>query len=194
MESDMLITQLRELKLYGMMDAVESLVKLPVQMRPGLEGTVARLIEAERRYRDDSIAARLRKASKLPMHVAVEDVICSTARNLTNETLSSLADCSFIRNGENLIITGLTGTGKTYLGCALGEQACLLGLKTLYLNMNRFIEILKQAKLDGTLNKLLTKIEKNKALLIDDFGRRSSRKNAVLPCLRSCRRCMRRDH
>jgi hypothetical protein len=98
MESDMLITQFRELKLYGMMDAVESLAKLPVQMRPGLEGTVAKLIEAERRYRDDSIAARLRKASKLPMHVAVEDVICSTARNLTNETLSSLADCSFIRN------------------------------------------------------------------------------------------------
>ena len=89
-------------------------------MRPSLELTLARLIETEVRSRDDSRTARLLKAAKLKMKPLIEDVICSTARNLTKEQLTTLADCGFIRRGENLLVTGLTGTGKFFLANALG--------------------------------------------------------------------------
>lgn len=102
--------------------------------------------------------------------VDMKDVECSAGRNLTQATLNTLADCSFIRNGDNLLITGLTGCGKTYLACATGGQACNLGLRTLYLNVNSFIEDIMQAKLGGTMNKLIAKLNKNDLLILDDFG------------------------
>ncbi|WP_340102778.1 ATP-binding protein [Rhodohalobacter sp. 8-1] len=71
---------------------------------------------------------------------------------------------------ENLLITGATGCGKSYLACAVGHQACLMGYKTLYLNMNRFIEQITLVKLDGTFIKLLNRIEKIPVVIFDDFG------------------------
>ena len=81
-----------------------------------------------------------------------------------------IAGCSWIDRAENLLITGATGCGKSYLGCAVGHQACLMGYKTLYLNMNRFIEQITLVKLDGTFIKLLNRIEKIPVLIFDDFG------------------------
>jgi DNA replication protein DnaC len=81
-----------------------------------------------------------------------------------------MADCSFIDRAENILISGATGAGKSFLACALGHQACVMGYKTLYLNLNRFTEKIMVAKLDGSFVKLLNQLEKVKLLILDDFG------------------------
>ncbi len=81
-----------------------------------------------------------------------------------------LCDGSFIEKGENVLITGATGGGKSYLACALGRQACMLGYRTLYFAMNRFIEALSAARLDGSFIKWLNQIARTPPLIIDDFG------------------------
>ena len=85
-------------------------------------------------------------------------------------SILALADCSFIQRAENILITGSTGCGKSYLACAFGRQACTLGYKALYLGMNRFTEKLSLSKLDGSYIKLLNHIEKMPLIIIDDFG------------------------
>ena len=81
-----------------------------------------------------------------------------------------MADCAFIDRAENLLITGATGAGKSFLACAFGHQACVAGYKTLYLNLNRFTEKIMLAKLDGSFVKTLNQLEKVKLLILDDFG------------------------
>jgi len=82
----------------------------------------------------------------------------------------TLAQGGFIDRAENILITGATGCGKSYLACALGRHACTLGHKVLYFGMNRFLEQVTQTKLDGTFIKLLNKIERTQILIFDDFG------------------------
>jgi len=81
-----------------------------------------------------------------------------------------LADGMFIDRAENILITGATGCGKSYLACALGRQACSLGYRVIYFGMNRFLERIAQSKLDGTFIKMLNQIEKTHLLILDDFG------------------------
>lgn len=170
MESKFLTDQLKSLKLHGMAEAVNDMLLMPIQLRPSFESAVSKMIESEISFRDENRTARLLKAAKLRIKALIDDVTCSTARNLTTEQLAAIADCGFIRRGENLLITGLTGTGKSFLACAVGNQACTLGLKTLYLSMNHFADQLKQARLDGTFEALLAKLNKNDVIILDDFG------------------------
>ncbi len=178
-----LIESLKSLKLQGMAEAFADLMKLPIQNRPSIEGAVSKMIDNENRFRDDNRTARLLKAAKLKLKANIEDVTCSVARNLTKEQFDSLADCGFIRRGENLIITGLTGCGKTFVANAFGTQACRIGLKTLYLNLNRFAEVLKQTEIEGTRNDLITKLDKNDLIILDDFGLQPLDNNARLALL-----------
>lgn len=165
-----IVTQLKELGLEGMAESFDATMALPIQKRPSIERAVEKMIESEICMRDRKLSERLIKAAKLRYNVYIENITCSTARNLTEAQLGELADCSFVRRGENLLITGLTGCGKSYLACALGRQACTLGLSTLYLSMNHFADELSKAKLEGTMEKLLQKLGKKRLLIFDDFG------------------------
>lgn len=165
-----IVTQLKELGLEGMAESFDATMALPIQKRPSIERAVEKMIESEVCMRDRKLSERLIKAAKLRYNVYIENITCSTARNLTEAQLGELADCSFVRRGENLLITGLTGCGKSYLACALGRQACTLGLSTLYLSMNHFADELSKAKLEGTMEKLLQKLGKKRLLIFDDFG------------------------
>jgi len=82
----------------------------------------------------------------------------------------TLADGLFIDRAENILITGATGCGKSYLACAIGRQVCSLGYRVIYFGMNRFLEKVSQSKLDGTFIKMLNQIEKTHLLIFDDFG------------------------
>lgn len=167
----MLTERLRLLSLDGMAEALGDVLALPIQMRPSLEQVVSKMIDTETRHRDDRRTMRLLKTSKMRMtDVLIEDIVCSTARNLTKEQLESVADCNFVRRGQGLLITGQTGCGKSYLAFALGHQACTLGLRTLYLNMNRFTETLTKAKIEGSFNDMIDRLNKNDLLILDDFG------------------------
>lgn len=166
-----IIDRLKNLSLYGMAQALGDIFRQPSQMRPSIENAVSNMIDSEIRYRDDKRSARLLKASKMRFtNALLEEVECSTARNITKAQVQEITDCGFVRRGEGLIIIGLTGCGKSYLACAIGHQACMLGLRTLYMNMNKFTETLKQAKLEGSLNALIARLDKNDLLILDDFG------------------------
>ncbi|WP_218917234.1 ATP-binding protein [Niabella ginsenosidivorans] len=100
----------------------------------------------------------------------LEQINCSGQRGITKEQLAIFCDGTFIDKNENLLISGATGCGKSYLACAIGRQACMLGYRTIYFSMNRFIEALSSARLDGSYIKLLNQIAKTPLLIFDDFG------------------------
>lgn len=170
MNTQATLEQLRKLKLHGMARSYEAVLSLPVNSQPEAHQLLAQLVQHEienKRLKRTELYLRL---SKLRYAAMLEEIKCSTERNLTRQQLSLLADCSWIDKAENILITGATGCGKSYLACALGHQACLMGYKTLYFNMNRFIEKVTLAKLDGTFIKLLNQIERTYLLVLDDFG------------------------
>lgn len=164
------IVQLKELKLKGMAGTLESLMNLPVQNRPSFDFAIAKMVEAEILERKERKTEMFLKTSKLCYHAMIEDVACGIERNFTAEQLAVFADCSFIRRHENLLIQGKCGCGKTFLACALGRQACTMGFRTVYLNMNRLVEKITLSKLDGTFLKMITSLEKNDLIILDDFG------------------------
>lgn len=164
------LDQLQDMKLGGMMRAYQAILSLPLHEQPTLDVAIARLTEAELLHRKSRKTELYLKLSKLRYNAVLEQVHCSPSRNLTKETLLSLSECSFIDRSENIMITGPTGCGKSFLACAIGRQACSLGYKSIYLGMNRFLEKVTQSKLDGTYIKFLSQIEKTQLLIIDDWG------------------------
>jgi len=161
---------LAELKLRGMTEVYEAVLSMPLQELPNVHELMARLVEAESQNRTEHRTKMLLKLSCIRYDAVLETIECSANRNLNKNQLLTLADCSFIRRSENILITGPTGSGKSYIACAIGRQACNLGYKTLYLGMNRFLERLTLSKIDGTYIKLLNQLEKISLIILDDFG------------------------
>jgi len=164
------LEQLKGLKLTGMAKRYEAALSLPIHEQEDVHSLIAMLTQAEVEYRDYSRTQKYLKASKLRYHALPEDIICNTERGITREQLLRLSDGMFIEKGENVLITGATGCGKSFMACALGRSACLLGYRTLYFSMNKFMETLTQARLDGTYLKWIKSISINKLLILDDFG------------------------
>lgn len=164
------VEQLFQLRLEGMAHAYAATIQLPVQQQAPAHEMLATLVEAEKLHRQQRRSQLYLSLSKLRFDAVLPEVECSSGRNLNADQLATLAACNFIRQGQNVLITGATGCGKSFLACALGRHACQMGYKTLYLNMSRFIEKIATAKLDGTYVKLLNQIEKVPLLILDDFG------------------------
>lgn len=164
------LEQLEQLKLHGMVQAYKATLALPLQEMPTIHEFMAHLVESEKQSRTAQLTQLFLKISNLRYDAILEQLHCSPTRNLTRDQILALADCTFIQRAENVLITGATGCGKSYLACAIGRQACSLGIKTLYLGMNRFAEKLGLAKLDGSYIKLLNQYEKIPLIILDDFG------------------------
>lgn len=177
------LEQLKQLKLTGMAQAYQGLVTMPLQDQLTLHEAIARLTEAEIQQRSQHRTQMYLKLSKLRYNALIEHLHCSPARNFTKEQLAVLAGCSFIEQAKNVLITGATGSGKSYLACALGRQACTMGFKVLYLGMTRFLEKVAQARLDGTYVKLLNQLEKAHLIILDDFGLHQMDNNTRLSLL-----------
>jgi DNA replication protein DnaC len=170
MNKQITLDHLEQLKLDGMLQAYQAVLALPVQSQPTINQFMARLVEAEMQSRIAKRTELYLRQSKLRYNAILEQVYCNPERNLSREKLMMVADCSFIERAENLLICGSTGSGKSYLACAIGRQACALGYRTMYLGINRFLEKISLSKLDGTYIKLLNQIEKYQLIIIDDFG------------------------
>lgn len=164
------LEQLKELKLQGMARSYEAVLQLPVNQHPESHHLIAQLSEAERQSRVQYKTQLYLKLSKLRYAGSLEEISYSASRNIVKEQILQLADCSYIDRSENILISGATGAGKSFLACALGHQACAMGYKTLYLNLNRFTEKIMVAKLDGSFVKLLNQLDKVSLLILDDFG------------------------
>lgn len=170
MNKQITLDHLANLKLDGMLQAYQAVLAMPVQNQPSLNQFMARLVEAEIQSRATRRTELYLRQSKLRYNAILEQVYCNHERNLSQEKLMMIADCSFIERAENLLICGATGCGKSYLACAIGRQACTLGYRTLYFGINRLLEKISLSKLDGTYMKLLNQIEKAHLIIIDDFG------------------------
>lgn len=164
------LQQLKDLRLDGMARSYESVLQLPSHQHPEGHMLIAQLVEAERQNRTQHKTQLFLKLSKLRYASTVEELTFGKERNLSKDQIAQMADCSYIDRAENILISGATGAGKSFLACALGHQACVMGYKTFYLNLNRFTEKIMLAKLDGSFVKLLNQLEKVKLLILDDFG------------------------
>lgn len=161
---------MKQLKLEGMAGAYEAVLSLPINKQPESHVMVAGLMDAEQHHRSHKKMKMFIRLSKLRYQATIQDIDCSETRNLSKEKLMFLADCSYLDRGENVLITGATGCGKSYLTCALGHHACVHGYRTLYFNMNRLTEQIALAKTDGTIIKWLDRLKNAKLIVLDDFG------------------------
>jgi DNA replication protein DnaC len=170
MNSNETKAQMQQLRLMGMHHAYALQLEQPLNHQ--LEGheLIDHLVQAELDYRREVKTSMLLKQAKLRLSATITQVECSPQRNLTKQQLMVLAEGSYIKRGQNVLITGATGCGKSFLACALAHQACLQEYKTTYLNMNRFIEKLTLAKLDGSYLKWMNQLEKQHLIILDDFG------------------------
>jgi len=161
---------LRQMKLEGMASAYEGILSLPVNQQPDAHELLARLADAEQQHRQHRRMQMYLRLSKMRYQTTLADIDTSETRNLSKEQLLLLSDQGYLDRGENVLITGATGCGKSYLSCALGNHACVHGYRTLYFNMNRFKEQIALAKTDGTLIKWLDRLKKARLIILDDFG------------------------
>ncbi|NII29159.1 ATP-binding protein, partial [Pseudoflavitalea sp. X16] len=164
------LEQMKQLRLQGMHQAYHAQLELSMDQQLESHELVACLLQAEALNRANEKTAYYLKLAKLRLPATLEQVECSATRNLTKPQLALLAEGRYLQQGENILITGATGCGKSFLACALGHQACLQGYKTAYLNMNRLIEKVTLSKLDGSYIKMLNHLERQTLIILDDFG------------------------
>ena len=134
------VQQMKRIKLNGMASAYEAVLGLPINQHPKAHELIATLIDAETQHRDQRRMDMYLRLSKLRYQATLPDIQCSENRNLQTEQIAILADGTYIDRGENILVTGATGCGKSFLACALGHQACVIGQRTLYFNLNRLTE------------------------------------------------------
>jgi len=131
---------------------------------------VTMLIDQEWENKQNNKIKNLIKKADFRYPASIKEIDYSANRQLDRNTFERLALLNFMSNRENIIITGATGTGKSYLAQALGNQACMMLHKTLYFNTSRLMDFLKLTRLEGTYTKNLLKIEKADLVILDDFG------------------------
>jgi DNA replication protein DnaC len=141
MNASSALQQLQTLKLKGMAQYYESILSLPVHTHPEPHMLVGAMIEAEMIHRNHTKTQQNLHQSKLRYQAHIEEIDYSKDRNITKDMVLKLADCSYIKRAENILISGATGVGKSFIACALGYQACANGYKVQYHNLNRFLGI-----------------------------------------------------
>jgi DNA replication protein DnaC len=164
------LTRLRALKLFGLAEAFAQQLEQPPTQALAFEERLALLVEREVSYRDNRRLQRLLRAAKLRQQACVEDIDYRHQRGLDRALVATLTSCDWIRAQHNLHITGPTGTGKSWLACAFGNQACRQGLSVRYERTGRLLDQLRVARGDGSYPKLLRQLARVELLILDDFG------------------------
>ena len=165
------LTQLRSLRLDGMVHAIEEQATSIAASALGFDERLSLLVQREVAWRDDRRVARLLKAAKLKVSSAcVQDIDWRASRSLDRSLVTALAGGDWIRHAQNLLITGATGCGKTWLACALAHQAARIGFSVLYVRAGRLFDELQVAHGDGSFARRMSQLAKLDLLVIDDFA------------------------
>jgi len=166
-----LLEQITQLNLSGFKQALELQSEGVKYQSLSFEERLYHLFEAEINQRHDKRIQRMLSFAKLKdSSASLDQIEYHAKRNLDKSQILSLANCEFINKAQNILLTGMTGTGKSFLAQALARRAISLGYSAKYYRINTLLEEIKMARLDGSYTKTLAKISKFKLLLLDDFG------------------------
>lgn len=164
-----ILMKMKQLRLLGMAKAFHLTLESEKNEKFTADEMITHLIDSEWDERYNRKLDRTIHAARFRYKSSVEEISFEDNRLDKNQVLR-LADCAFMKQKENIIITGSTGIGKSHLASALGHQACTLGYRVLYQHSTKLFARMKIAKADGSYLKELAKIERQHLLLIDDFG------------------------
>ena len=165
------LDQLRGLRLDGMVHALADQATSASAGELAFDDRLAMLVQREIDWRDAKRLTRLLKAAKLKLASAcLEDIDWRASRGLDRGLVTALAGGDWLRHGHNVLITGATGVGKTWLACALAQQAARSGFTVLYMRAPRLLEELRVAHGDGSFGRRLAQLARIDLLAIDDFA------------------------
>ncbi len=164
------LQKLHTLKLIGMLDAFEQQQAQPETHDLSFEERLGLLVDRKILYRENKRLERLLRGAKLRVNACIEDINYRHPRGLDRSRMASLASCDWIGRQLNLCIVGATGTGKTWLAGAFGNQACRQGLSVRYLRLPRLFEMLRIAHGYGSYPRLMNQLAKTDLMVLDDWG------------------------
>jgi DNA replication protein DnaC len=164
------VDKLQALRLEGMVDALQEQRRQSDIVQLDFEDRLALLVERQWLWKENrGLAIRLKKA-QFKISACLEDLDYRSSRALKRAQIEQLRASQWVKEHRNCLITGATGSGKTYLACALGAQACREGYRTLYFYAPKFFRALESARADGSLFQWLKKLARAPLLIIDDLG------------------------
>lgn len=170
MLNEQTIEKLYNMKLNGMAEAFKEQLLQADLNDLAFEDRFALLIDRQWTWKEDRRMKRLLSNAKLKINACIEDIDYRAPRGIDKSIVLHLAHCDWIRQAHNIIITGPTGVGKTYLACALANRACRMGFSAFYIRIPKLFQDLAIARGDGTYPKIMKKLSKAKVLVIDDLG------------------------
>lgn len=168
--NEVTLTRMKQMKLHGMHGAFRTAIETGKTDDYTIDQFVSMITDAEWDDRTNRKIERLIKNARFHYKATIENVVYEHARNIDQTKLLRLAECDFINKNENVLISGSTGAGKSYIATALGNQACIEGYRVLYFNTTKLFSKLKMAKADGSYLKELAKIARHQLVILDDFG------------------------
>lgn len=160
----------KELKLHGMLDAYQTTLETGKLSSLTSDELLNYLIEAEWLMRKNRRLKRLVSRAKFKLQATIEELDLDKRRNIDKNLLMRLANCDYLEQNENIMITGSTGAGKSYLSCALGHQACQKGYSVKYFRTSKLLSKLKMSKADNSYVKEMKSLGKQSLIILDDFG------------------------
>lgn len=164
------LDKLRRMRLVGMAEAYTAQMRLTDYQGLSFEERFGMLVDQEWTYRQDRRLARLLKEAKLRLSACLEDIDYQTPRGLDRALMAALAGGQWIGQHQNILITGPTGVGKTFIACALAQAAIRLGFPARYYRTSRLLSELALARADGSYQKLLSHLAKTEVLVLDEWG------------------------
>jgi DNA replication protein DnaC len=163
--------KLQALRLHGMLHAWQEQSRQAEIAQLGFDERFALLVEAEwLRRENERLVRNLREAKLRLSHACIEDIDYAVRRELDRAQIRQLATCRWVVEHQSILVTGATGTGKTYVACALAHQACRNGHRAVYRRASRLFDELTLARADGTYGRLLSRLARVDVLVIDDFA------------------------
>jgi DNA replication protein DnaC len=168
--NEITLTRMKQMKLFGMYGAFKTAIETGKTDDYTLDEFISMIVDAE--Y-DDRKTRRIERSihnARFHYKASIENMIYDETRKIDKTKLLRLAGCGFIEKNETVLITGSTGSGKSYIATALGYQACIEGYRVMYFNTTKLFSRLKMAKADGSYLKELSRIEKQHLIILDDFG------------------------
>lgn len=163
-------TQLKQLRLHGMSRSWMALMETRKHHELSFAEGMEVLLQAEEDERSGKRFERLQKNAHFRYQASVQELQMNASRGLDKSLISNLATGDYITKGEAILISGATGTGKSFLASALGHHACAQGYKVAYYNLQKLLLKTKMSRIDGTIYKFFDKLSKAELLILDDFG------------------------